>query len=78
MIVERFGQLVDRFEVILVLFTHRRVDRNGAVVQRQDRANLGSPVVLVVHGRTAPFEQIRAAADSAIAELRPTTRTRSP
>jgi phosphate acetyltransferase len=33
-------------------------------------ANLGSPVVLVVHGRERTPEQIRAAAESAIAELR--------
>ena len=33
-------------------------------------ANLGSPVVLVVHGRERTPDQIRAAADSAIAELR--------
>ena len=33
-------------------------------------ANLGSPVVLVVHGRERTPEQVRAAADSAIAELR--------
>ena len=33
-------------------------------------ANLGSPVVLVVHGRQRTPEQIRAAADGAIAELR--------
>ena len=39
-------------------------------------ANLGSPVVLVVHGRERTPEQIRAAADGALAELRPTTPTR--
>ena len=33
-------------------------------------ANLGSPVVLVVHGRDRTPDQIRAAADGAIAELR--------
>jgi phosphate acetyltransferase len=71
-IVERFGQLSDRFDVILVIgsdytdvATGTELSFNGKIA-----ANLGSPVVLVVHGRERTPEQIRTAAASAIAELR--------
>ena len=71
-IVERFGQLVDRFEVILVLGSDYTDVSTGTELSFNAKiaANLGSPVVLVVHGRDRTPEQIRAAADSAIAELR--------
>jgi phosphate acetyltransferase len=71
-IVERFGQLTDRFEVILVVGSDYTDVATGTELSFNAKiaANLGSPVVLVVHGRERNPEQIRAAADSAIAELR--------
>ena len=71
-IVERFGQLTDRFEVILVIGSDYTDVAAGTELSFNAKiaANLGSPVVLVVHGRQRSPEQIRAAADSAIAELR--------
>jgi phosphate acetyltransferase len=71
-IVERFGQLTDRFEVILVIGSDYADVATGTELSFNAKiaANLGSPVVLVVHGRRRSPEQIRAAAESAIAELR--------
>ena len=71
-IVERFGQLTDRFEVILVIGSDYTDVATGTELSFNAKiaANLGSPVVLVVHGRRRTPEQIRATADSAIAELR--------
>jgi phosphate acetyltransferase len=71
-IVERFGQLVDRFDVILVLGSDYTDVSTGTELSFNAKiaANLGSPVVLVVHGRDRTPELIRAAADGAIAELR--------
>ena len=71
-IVERFGQLTDRFEVILVVGSDYTDVATGTELSFNAKiaANLGSPVVLVVHGRERSPEQIRAAADSAMAELR--------
>jgi phosphate acetyltransferase len=71
-IVERFGQLTDRFEVILVVGSDYTDVATGTELSFNAKiaANLGSPVVLVVHGRERTPEQIRAAAHSAIAELR--------
>jgi phosphate acetyltransferase len=71
-IVERFGQLSDRFEVILVLGSDYTDVSTGTELSFNAKiaANLGSPVVLVVHGLQRTPEQIRAAADGAIAELR--------
>jgi phosphate acetyltransferase len=71
-IVERFGQLTDRFEMILVAGSDYADVASGTELSFNAKiaANLGSPVVLVVHGRQRRPEQIRAAADSAIAELR--------
>jgi phosphate acetyltransferase len=70
-IVERFGQLVDRFEVILVLGSDYTDVATGTELSFNAKiaANLGSPVVLVVHGRDRAPDQVRAAAASAIAEL---------
>ena len=72
MIVERFGRLADRFEVILVLGSDYTDVSTGTELSFNAKiaANLGSPVVLVVHGRDRTPDQIRAAADGAIAELR--------
>jgi phosphate acetyltransferase len=71
-IVERFGQLTDRFEVILVVGSDYTDVASGTELSFNAKiaANLASPVVLVVHGRDRSPEQIRAAAESAITELR--------
>ncbi|MGH3340358.1 MAG: AAA family ATPase, partial [Propionibacteriaceae bacterium] len=71
-IVERFGQLTDRFEVILVVGSDYTDVATGTDLSFNAKiaANLGSPVVLVVHGRERSPEQIRATANHAIAELR--------
>ncbi len=71
-IVERFGQLTDRFEVIVVLGSDYADISTGTELSFNAKiaANLGSPVVLVVHGRERTPEQIRSAADAAIVELR--------
>ncbi|HEY5821390.1 MAG TPA: phosphate acetyltransferase [Propionibacteriaceae bacterium] len=71
-IVERFGILADRFDVILVLGSDYTDVSTGTELSFNAKiaANLGSPVVLVVHGREREPDQIRAAADSAITELR--------
>jgi phosphate acetyltransferase len=71
-IVERFGQLSDRFDVILVVGSDYTDVASGTELSFNAKiaANLGSPVVLVVHGRERTPEQILAAAESAIAELR--------
>jgi phosphate acetyltransferase len=71
-IVERFGQLTDRFDVILVVGSDYTDVASGTELSFNAKiaANLGSPVVLVVHGRERSPEQVRAAAASAIAELR--------
>jgi phosphate acetyltransferase len=71
-IVERFGQLSDHFDVILVVGSDYTDVATGTELSFNAKiaANLGSPVVLVVHGRERTPEQILAAAESAIAELR--------
>jgi phosphate acetyltransferase len=71
-IVERFGQLTDRFEVIVVVGSDYADVASGTELSFNAKiaANLGSPVVLVVHGRGRTPDQIRAAAESALAELR--------
>jgi phosphate acetyltransferase len=71
-IVERFGQLTDRFDMILVVGSDYTDVASGTELSFNGKiaANLGSPVVLVVHGRERNPDQVRAAAASAIAELR--------
>lgn len=71
-IVERFGALSARFEVIIVLGSDYTDVSTGTELSFNARvaANLGSAVVLVVHGRERTPDQIRVAADSAITELR--------
>ena len=71
-IVERFGRLRDRFDVILVVGSDYTDVASGTELSFNAKiaANLGSPVVLVVHGRERTPEQILAAAESAIVELR--------
>ncbi|EWT01546.1 phosphate acetyltransferase [Intrasporangium oryzae NRRL B-24470] len=71
-IVERFGHLSSRFDVVLVLGSDYTDVSTGTELSFNARvaANLGSPVVLVVHGRDRTPEQVRVAAEGAIAELR--------
>ena len=71
-IVERFGRLTDRFEVVIVLGSDYTDISTGTelTVNARIAANLGSPVVLVVHGRDRTPDEVRAAAEGAIAELR--------
>ncbi|HEY9471787.1 MAG TPA: phosphate acyltransferase, partial [Propionibacteriaceae bacterium] len=72
MIIERFGQLTDRFDVILVVGSDYSDVTTGTELSFNSKiaANLGSPVVLVVHGRERTPAQVRTAAAGAIAELR--------
>ncbi len=70
-IVRRFHDLVRRFDVLLVLgsdytdiSTPSELAFNAKVA-----ANLGSPVVLVVHGRGRTPEQVSLAAEFALTEL---------
>jgi len=70
-IVRRFHDLVSRFDVLLVLgsdytdvSTPSELAFNAKVA-----ANLGSPVVLVVHGRGRSPEQLGMAADFALTDL---------
>jgi phosphate acetyltransferase len=71
-IVERFGRLAKRFQVMLVLGSDYTDVSTGTELSFNARvaANLGSAVVLVVHGRDRTPEQVRVAADGALAELR--------
>ncbi len=71
-IVERFGQLAERYEVIVVLGSDYTDVSTGTELSFNAKiaANLGSPVVLVVHGRERTPDQIVSAAESAITELR--------
>jgi phosphate acetyltransferase len=71
-IVERYGRLASRFEVMVVLGSDYTDVSTGTELSFNARvaANLGSPVVLVVHGRDRTPEQVRVAADSALAELK--------
>jgi phosphate acetyltransferase len=64
--VERFGQLTDRFEVILVIGSDYTdvATRTELSFNAKIAANLGSPVVLVAPGRRRKSDQIRAAAAS--------------
>jgi phosphate acetyltransferase len=71
-IVERFGQVAERFEVVLVLGSDYTDVSTGTELSFNAKvaANLGSPVVLVVHGRDRTPAQVQAAAESALTELR--------
>jgi len=71
-IVERFGHLAERFEVVLVLGSDYTDVSTGTELSFNAKvaANLGSPVVLVVHGRGRTPSQVEAAAEGALAELR--------
>ncbi|SEP76399.1 phosphate acetyltransferase [Microlunatus flavus] len=71
-IVERFGHLAERFDVVVVLGSDYTDVSTGTELSFNAKvaANLGSPVVLVVHGRGRTPDQVEAAAETAIAELR--------
>ena len=71
-IVEKFGRLSSRFRVMLVLGSDYTDVSTGTELAFNARvaANLGSAVVLVVHGRDRSPEQVRVAAEGALAELR--------
>ncbi|MGI3784054.1 MAG: phosphotransacetylase family protein, partial [Janthinobacterium lividum] len=71
-IVERFGEVAERFEVVLVLGSDYTDVSTGTELSFNAKvaANLGAPVVLVVHGRGRTPTQVQAAAESALAELR--------
>jgi phosphate acetyltransferase len=71
-IIERYGRLASRFEVMVVLGSDYTDVSTGTELSFNARvaANLGSPVVLVVHGRDRTPEQVRVAADGALAELK--------
>jgi phosphate acetyltransferase len=71
LIVERYGRLASRFQVMVVLGSDYTDVSTGTELSFNARvaANLGSPVVLVVHGRDRSPEQVRVAADGALAEL---------
>jgi phosphate acetyltransferase len=70
-IVQRFGELSERFSVLLVLGSDYTDVSTGTELSFNARvaANLGAPVVLVVHGRDRTPEQVLTAAEGAIVEL---------
>jgi phosphate acetyltransferase len=71
-IVERFGRLAETFDVVLVLGSDYTDISTGTelTVNARIAANLGAPVVLVVHGRDRSPDEVRSTAEVAIAELR--------
>ena len=71
-IVERFGRVSERFEVVVVLGSDYTDVSTGTELSFNAKiaANLGAPVVLVVHGRGRTPSQVQAAAESALTELR--------
>jgi phosphate acetyltransferase len=70
-IVERFGRLSHVYEVVVVVGSDFTDVSTGTELAFNARiaANLGSPVVLVVHGRDRSAAQVRTAAQTALAEL---------
>lgn len=71
-IIERFGHLAERFDVVLVLGSDYTDISTGTelTVNARIAANLGAPVVLVVHGLDRTPEDVCATAEIALAELR--------
>ncbi len=71
-VVERFGQLTDRYEALVVLGSDYTDVSTGTelTVNARIAANLGCPVLLVVHGRDRTPADVRSAADGALAEMR--------
>lgn len=70
-IVERFGWLSGTYDVVVVLGSDYTDISTGSELafNASIAANLGSPVVLVVHGRDRTPSQVRTAAQTALAEL---------
>lgn len=70
-IVERFGRLSGTYDVVVVLGSDYTDISTGSELafNASIAANLGSPVVLVVHGRDRTPSQVRTAAQTALAEL---------
>ena len=71
-VVERFGQLSDRYEALVVLGSDYTDVSTGTELTLNARiaANLGCPVLLVVHGRDRSPADIRSAAEGALTEMR--------
>ncbi|GAA2093488.1 phosphate acetyltransferase [Microlunatus panaciterrae] len=70
-IVRRFGAISDRFDVVVVVGSDYTDVSTGTELSMnaQIAANLGSPVVLVVHGRNRTPEDVRVAVETAWTEL---------
>ena len=71
-VVEKFGRLAERFDVVLVLGSDYTDISTGTelTINARIAANLGAPVVLVVHGRDRTPDEVLATVDVALAELR--------
>ncbi len=71
-IVQRYGELSERFDVIVILGSDYTDISTGTELSFNSKiaANLGAPAVLVVHGRGRTPDEIAQTATSAIAELR--------
>jgi len=63
-IVDRFQDLCSRYDALVVVGSDDELGATTAIA-----ANLGAPVVLVVHGRRRSAEQVRLAAELARADL---------
>jgi phosphate acetyltransferase len=70
-IVDRFGRLAGRYEVVVVLGSDYTDVSTGTELAFNARiaANLGAPVVLVVNGRDRTPAQIRTTAETSLNEL---------
>lgn len=70
-IVERFGRLSGMYDVVVALGSDYTDVSTGTELAFNARiaANLGAPVVLVVHGRDRTPTQVRTAAQTALTEL---------
>lgn len=71
-IVERFGELSEKFDVIVILGSDYTDISTGTELSFNSKiaANLGASAVLVVHGRQRTPDEVVQTATSAIAELR--------
>ena len=71
-VVERFGQLTERYQAVMVLGSDYTDISTGTELTLNARiaANLGSPVLLVVHGRRRTPIEVRSAAGGALNEMR--------
>ena len=71
-IVQRFGELSEKFDVIVILGSDYTDISTGTELSFNSKiaANLGAPAVLVVHGRQRTPDEVVQTATSAIVELR--------